>query len=100
MDNITVLIVEPPKQLRTAEIMNTLETLQDIVGGTIEPVHLTRDFVMIVNKKDKEQGLPYNCRYANTEIYGPFIIARRDRVKVASMEPDDVMVYKSIFKHL
>lgn len=100
MDKITVLIIDPPKQLRTAEILNTLETLQNIVGGTIEPIHLTRDFVMIINRNGKEQGLQYNCCYANKEVYGPFIIAKRDRAKVASISPENVMVYKSIFKYL
>lgn len=88
MDNITVLIVDPPK---TTKDRRDYEHIGNPTGHCWWH-HRASTFNPCINKKGKEQGLPYNCRYANKEIYGPFIIARRDRVKVASMEPDDVVV--------
>jgi len=80
-----VLIVEPDRAPRVAEIENTLESKQEIVGGRIEmtcpPIH-PDDAVIICNEEGKfngsepnravflADGTPYDI------IFGTFIICR------------------------
>ena len=50
----------------TIDIENTLEALQNAVGGYIETVRLmVDDAVMIVNEEGLLQGLPYNTAASN-----------------------------------
>ena len=57
-----VLIVEPGKPARKAEIDNNLKAMQETVGGYIETVTPFReDVVLIVNEEGKLKDLPL-CR--------------------------------------
>ena len=80
-----VLIVEPGREPRTAEIENTLSAKQAIVGGLIEmvsPPNHPDDAVLICNEEGKLFGLEMNrviCLEDGTPydiICGPFIICR------------------------
>lgn len=43
------------------EIPNTLEALQKLVDGYIEPVRINKDNFAIVNEEGLIHRLPYNC---------------------------------------
>lgn len=77
-----VIIVEPDARPRVADIQSDLESLQEIVGGTIQCVFPFPDSVGIIcNDEGKILGLPLNrvLRDDNGEIYdilsGTFIVA-------------------------
>ena len=52
-----VLVIEPHKKPYTQEVEHTLENLQRIVGGLIEPIYLD-DVAIVVNEEGKINGLP------------------------------------------
>lgn len=58
---LKVLLVEPEKKPRAVEIDNTLEALQELVGGYIESIYPFDDEVALVcNEEGKITGLPLN----------------------------------------
>lgn len=60
-NTIKIVILEPEKAARITEIEDTLEQMQSVVGGNIEPAYFFDEPVaMIVNEEGKIQGLPLN----------------------------------------
>ena len=58
---MTVLIVEPGKKPRKAEIDESLEGMQQVVGGYIQAIYPFEDPVaLICNEEGKLLGLPLN----------------------------------------
>ena len=56
-----VVMVEPGKEARIAEIGSDLNSLQAAVGGYIEAAYFFDDPVaLICNEEGKVYGLPYN----------------------------------------
>ena len=74
-----VLVIEPHKKPYTQEVEHTLENLQRIVDGLIEPIYLD-DVAIVVNEEGKINGLPFNraLRDENRRIldllFGTFFI--------------------------
>lgn len=61
MRKIKVIIKRPDEKVgHVATINNTLENLQEIVGGHIETVRLTKDAVIVCNEEGKIRGLEKN----------------------------------------
>ena len=52
------------------EIDNTLEALQNLVGGYIETLTVFEDAVLIFNEEGRLKGLPVNCRIFGIELVG------------------------------
>lgn len=60
-NTISVLLVEPDKYPRTVTITDTLEAMQNLVGGDIEEYMPFEDDVAIIcNEEGKLNGLPLN----------------------------------------
>lgn len=60
-NTISVLLVEPDKYPRTVTIADTLEAMQNLVGGDIEEYMPFEDEVAIIcNEEGKVNGLPLN----------------------------------------
>ena len=61
-EKIKVVMLEPNKVARVAEIGTKLEDLQSVVGGLIEPAYYLDDpdCCVIVNEEGKMNGLPLN----------------------------------------
>lgn len=74
-EKIKVLVIEPGKNPEEREIDNTLEAMQEIVGGYIECVTLTTDLVVICNEEGRLLGLPYNCTICSVNFVGTIIMA-------------------------
>ena len=72
---IHVLIKEPGKKPRSVNISRTLENLQKTVGGYIETVTLTADFVIICNEEGRLKRLPWCCEIVGIDFVGPIIMA-------------------------
>lgn len=71
---MTVLRKEPGRQWEIVEIENTLEALQESVGGYIEAVNIYEDACIICNEEGRLMGLPYNCMIKGVDFVGPILI--------------------------
>ena len=63
-----VLVVEPHKKPYEKDVEHTLESLQGIVGGLIEPIYFD-DSAIIVNEEGKINGLPFNRALLRHVLY-------------------------------
>ncbi|EHJ7843762.1 MAG: DUF3846 domain-containing protein [[Clostridium] innocuum] len=71
---IRILLIRPKEHPIVQEIENSLESLQNIVGGYIETVTLD-EAVMIVNEEGKLLGLEGNRSYGADILVGNIVIA-------------------------
>ena len=71
---ITVLKVEPGKAPEEVTIPNTLEAMQQMVGGLIEIVYLD-GVCLVCNEEGKLMGLEGNRRVGRDIISGTFFLA-------------------------
>jgi len=55
-----VIIKEPGKPGRKEDIPNTMEALQQVVGGYVEVIRIASDMYAIVDEEGKPKGLPVN----------------------------------------
>lgn len=98
---IKVLIIEPDQEPRTAEIMNGLQTLQDLVGGYIDLMHPNQDgsVVVIFNEDGRINGLSQN-REINGKIYvGTLIVTgHNENGEFCSLSPIQSETYKQLFR--
>ena len=73
-DSIQVLKIEPGKAPKIVTIPNTLEAMQQMVGGYIEVIPLD-DVCLVYNEEGKLMGLPGSRRLGNDVIAGTFFLA-------------------------
>ena len=96
---MNVLIVEPEKTPREAEIGSGLKAMQDIVGGYIEATYPYDDPVALVcNEEGKLTGLPLNRKIEDYDIIaGTFFICGLSEDNFDSLPPDLMEKYKDKF---
>lgn len=87
-----ILIVEPGKHPRQAEVQHTLKNLQDIVGGYIQAVYPREDPVALVcDEEGLLKQLEFNRLVApEVPIFGTFFICGLDEEDFTDL-PDDLM---------
>ena len=56
------------------QVKNTLEALQQAVGGPIETVTIADDAVIICNEEGRLMSLPYNCNFFGVDFVGPVLV--------------------------
>ena len=97
-----VLIVEPEKSPRMANISGDLESLQKAVGGYIEAVYPYDDPVAIVcNEEVKLIGLPLNRKLEDHDIIaGTFIVCGLGEEDFDSLTPELAEKYREKFANL
>ena len=98
-EKIRVLVIEPGKKPEEREIDNTLEALQEIVGGYIECVTLATDLVIICNEEGRLMNLPHNCWICNASFVGTIIMAGVDGEEFADI-PLSIEEMKKMIPHL
>ena len=69
-----VMSKEPGKGWKVAEIENTLEALQQGVGGKLEAVTLASDACILCNEEGRLLGMPYNITICGVSFVGPLLI--------------------------
>ncbi len=87
-----ILIVEPGKHPRQAEVQHTLQNLQDIVGGYIQAVYPWEDPVALVcDEEGLLKQLEFNRLVApEVPIFGTFFICGLGEEDFTDL-PDDLM---------
>ena len=100
-----VLLVEPGKEARTAEIGSGLRAMQDTVGGYIEAMYPYADEVAIVcNEEGKMLGLPLNRAVRNDDghmldvIAGTFFVCGLGEENFCSLPKDLQAKYLDKFR--
>ena len=96
---MNVLIIEPGRKPREAEIGHDLKAMQDVVGGYIEAVYPYDDPVALVcNEEGKLIGLPLNRRIEDYDIIaGTFFICGLREDNFDSLPSDLMAKYSDIF---
>jgi len=84
-EKIRVLVIEPGKNPEEREIDNTLEALQEIVGGYIECVTMATDLVVICNEEGRLMDLPFNCEICDVLFVGTILMAGVKRDEFADL---------------
>ena len=79
------------------EIENTLEAMQEIVGGYIELVPIRTGCVMICNEEGKLEGLPYNFTLGNDHIVGNVFFTKPDGEDFTDLDDRDVEMIQHFF---
>lgn len=93
-----VLIVEPGKYAREAEIDPSLKSMQEIVGGLIEAVYPWQEKVCAVcNDSGKIDGLPLNRVVNNDIIAGTFFICGLGEEDFKGLSEKQMEKYKKMF---
>lgn len=103
-NGLTVLVVEPGKIPYTKQIPDTLQSLQNEVGGYIQAVYPFRDPVCVIcNEEAKLEGLPLNrsLQDEHGQIYdivaGTFLVAGLGEENFTSLSPDLLDKYSRHF---
>lgn len=100
-----VLVVEPERRPEVREIDDSLKTMQDIVGGLIQPICLDDPVALVCNDEGKLMNLPANrgLRDKDGQIYdivfGTFFLcgAPADSDHFTSLTPEQVERYQNRF---
>ncbi len=97
---MNILIVEPGKVPREAEISGGLKSMQEVVGGFIQAVYLYNDPVALVcNDEGKILGMPLNRRLDDYDIIaGTFFICGISKDDFATLPPNLMEKYKEKFR--
>ena len=101
IEQIEILVVEPMIKPYKAVIDNTLDAMQKVVGGYIEPIYLD-DVAVIVNEEGKINGSPLNrSLYENGERFdiaaGTFFICGLGEENFDSLTPEQQKKYVEEF---
>lgn len=94
---IRVLLVNPGALPKVTTIPNTLEALQQAVGGYIEAVELEDGVCLICNEEGKLLGLPSNQRVGGDVIAGTFLIVGEADGEFRSLSDADAVRYAERF---
>ena len=84
MNKIKAIIKRPDEEYgHIANISNTLENLQKIVGGKIETLYLGHGLILIVNEEGKLLGLEPNFRlehgaFADVIVGTAIVVGQKD----------------------
>ncbi len=108
-EKLSVLLIQPGKAPRTVEIPDTLDAMQELVGGYIEEYMPFDDEVaIIVNEEGKLKGLPPNraifaedSKQIADVLVGDFFIVKSpvDSDKYQSLPKDLAKKYAEKFKY-
>ena len=95
-----IVLVEPGKEAREAEITGSLREMQKLVGGIIQAIYPWTDPVaMICHDEGKILGLPFNRVLEDYDlIAGPFFICGIQGENFASLTDQQVKTYLEKFR--
>ena len=103
--SIRVLVVEPERRPEVREIDSSLEVMQSIVGGLIQPIYFDDSVALVCNDEGKLMNLPANrgLRDKDGQIYdivaGTFFLCGTpaDCDHFTSLTPEQIERYQKRF---
>ena len=75
------------------EVENTLEALQQEVGGYIEAVTLPYGAAIICNEEGRILGLPDNGRVCGVDFVGTILVVGRNKGEFCDVPEADFLMY-------
>ena len=103
---LKILVVEPMKPCEVREIPDTLEAMQQIVGGCIESVSFEREAI-ICNENGKLLDLPFNRPLLDESglipldiLQGTFFIAGVSGESFVSLTDEQIQRYKNLYDNV
>ena len=75
------------------EVENTLEALQQEVGGYIEAVTLPYGAAIICNEEGRILGLPDNGRVCGVDFVGTILVVGRNKDEFCDVPEADFLMY-------
>ena len=100
-----VLVIEPERRPKVRDIDGSLKSMQEIVGGLIQPIYLDDSVALICNDEGKLMNLPANrgLRDKDRQIYdivfGTFFLCGppADSDHFTSLTPEQIEQYQKLF---
>ena len=100
-----VLVIEPERRPKVRDIDGSLKSMQEIVGGLIQPIYLDDSVALICNDEGKLMTLPANrgLRDKDRQIYdivfGTFFLCGTpaDSDHFTSLTPEQIEQYQKLF---
>ena len=100
-----VLVVEPERRPELREIDSSLKSMQEIVGGLIQPVYLADSVILVCNDEGKMMNLPANRALRDEAgrmydiVFGTFFLcgAPADSDHFTSLTPEQIKRYEERF---
>lgn len=93
---MTAIYKAPGYAPEVIDIPNTLEALQEKVGGCIETVTFATGAAIICNEEGRLMGLPYNCNLLGVSFVGPILIVGIDGEEFAGLPEDMLHMFQTI----
>ena len=87
-----VIYKAPGKAPEIIEIENTLEALQEKVGGYIEVVTMAKNARIICNEEGRLRGLPYNITFLGERFVGPVLVVGTDGEEFCDLEDAEYLL--------
>ena len=84
-----------PAEIR--DVPNTLEALQELVGGYIETVTVATDAAIICNEEGRLIGLEPNCTLLGVHFVGSIVVAGVAGEEFTDLPEDGVKVFLDMF---
>ena len=94
-----ILIVEPKRRPRPAEIDGTIESMREIVGGKIQAMYPLEDIAVVFNNDPDVPLPPQNRGVRNDIIRGAFFLcgAPEDGNYFVSLTDEQLRHYMEVF---
>lgn len=95
-----ILLVEPGRAARPAEIHGELHEMQKIVGGTIQALYPWEDLAAVIcNDEGKLMGLPLNRRLEDYDVIaGTFFICGIQGENFCGLTEQQLQKYQQMFR--
>ena len=101
-----VLMIEPGKKPRKAEIDGSLQGMQQVVGGYIQAIYPYDDPVaLIINEEGKINGMELNRALYDSHgepydiVAGPMLVVGLSRDNFASLTSEQIEKFSKEFQH-
>lgn len=100
-----ILVIEPEHRPEVREIEDSLTTMQQIVGGLIQPIYLDDSVALICNDEGKLMNLPANRGLRDEDgqmydiVFGTFFLcgAPADSDHFTSLTQEQIEQYRKMF---
>lgn len=101
-----VLVVEPKRSPKVKEIDGSLKSMQEIVGGYIQPVYFDDSAALVCNEEGKLMNLPANRTLRDKDgklydiVFGTFFLcgAPSNGDYFTSLNPAQIRRYQERFR--
>lgn len=99
---IKVVVQNPGEISRIVTVPNTLEALQELVGGHIEVHHISGSLLLVMDEEGRLKGLPENVRCVQYgTIVGPVFITADQDEDFRSLTPEEIQTARAwLMKHI